>query len=48
VACVVSCNNSFAKFAPMPKPLVFDFGDIDLTEVIYGNPQFGPDDAQGS
>lgn len=35
-----------------PKPLVFDFGDIDLTEVIFGGPRFGPefsdsdDDAQ--
>lgn len=27
-----------------PEPLVFDFGDIDLTEVIYGGPRFGPDD----
>lgn len=27
-----------------PEPLVFDFGDIDLTEVIFDGPRFGPSD----
>ena len=26
-----------------PEPLVFDFGDIDLSELIIDAPQFGPD-----